>query len=138
MKTFFRALSALLFLTAAAYFSLPVPMEEGRTYYYAGRSSSSEMIEREDLVERYPGLLLGFMVKAASVYVPGNCDADEILKRYSAWVLFTRESEGLSEYYCFSPKMRAGITLKGREVNFHLAVGKSGYSIGTPMIFGGY
>ncbi|MBP5193556.1 MAG: hypothetical protein J6126_02365 [Clostridia bacterium] len=138
MKTFFCAAATLFFLSAAAYFSLPILETEGKTYFYAGRSSLAEMVGRADYIKTYDYPLSLLSVKAESAYVPGECEVDKLLEKYSAKVLFSRESEGLKEYYCFSSKMRAGISVRGRTVNLHIAVAKDGYSIGTPLIFGGY
>lgn len=126
---------AMCFVCAAfAYALTRLPVFAGEGYEFSSGTSSSAHIERTDAPFSYK---LFHAVAGESARFPGDVRA-QLIASYRAEVLFCEEACGVTNYYCFSPLLGAGILLDGRQVNLHIAVGGGQTAAGTPVIFGGF
>lgn len=140
MRTFLCTVCAAAMLLIAAYSAIPSLEGEHKTFY-GGRYSGAEMVSESEYKEAHGvlGLCINyFPVKAESAYFDGTPDIGEILGRYSARVVFEERVGDIVNYYCRSYSLPAGVRLKGKEINLHVAAGPHGYSVGTPIVYGGY
>jgi len=120
-------------------------IEGERTYFLD--SSSSQALRKTELSLRDIGRVKGECVRVDFSKEEGgryalNNDYDAlaqgIAERYSAKILFTEEVCGVTSYYAYTPLWEDFITVGNKRVNLHIAVKKTGYAVGTPMIFDGY
>ena len=81
--------------------------------------------------------LVRFDIRGESVRYEGDRFA-ELQKEFSAEVRFTERAGGVVNYYLYSPKLKSGVVLEGREINLHIAVSETQTAVGTPLIFGGF
>lgn len=69
-------------------------------------------------------------------------DGDYIRKKiteYGATFLFEENVDGTTVRYYYSPEIGGGKTVNGKKVNLQTAESENGcYTIGTPLIFGGF
>ena len=114
---------------------------DGQTTFYSSRSSCAERFTQSGL-DGEKSLLFSFYnfakTRAESVYVSGKCDVESLLKKYSAKVQKIERAEGVTCYYCYSPRLSGGVNLFGKRINLHVAVAEYGYTVGHPLIYGGY
>ena len=126
---------AMCFVCAAfAYALTRSPVFAGEGYEFSSGTSSSAHIERTDAPFSYK---LFHAVAGESARFSGDVCA-QLIASYRAEVLFCEEACGVTNYYCFSPLLGAGILLDGRQVNLHIAVDGGQTAAGTPVIFGGF
>ena len=108
----------------------------GNAVYYSERSSLADTECADEYLLSH-GVSF-YHIKAESAYFAQKRDVLEILKEYRARVVFTERVGGVMNYYCRSYLLPLGERLKGKVVNLHVAVSDSGYTVGTPIIYGGY
>ena len=135
-RTFFGIAAVIACLACAvfAYALARMPLFDGNGYEFSVRSSSSAQIVRTDSPYLYK---LFHRVAGESARFSGNA-FEPLRARFRAEVVFTEESCGVVNYYCFSPLLGKGIALCGEEINLHIAVGKEQTAVGSPIIFGGF
>lgn len=63
---------------------------------------------------------------------------DDFLKRYDCKLLFIEEVEGVVTKYYYSPKISVYKPVNGKKVNVQTAVSEEIFTIGSPLIYGGY
>ncbi|MBP5307567.1 MAG: hypothetical protein J6Z34_00335 [Clostridia bacterium] len=132
---------AFIMLAAAAavlYFSKPLLKEKGNVYYYTAASSVSGRVAESEYAESFSGRINFLSVKGESAFNAGECNVNAVLGKYRARPVRVVTTGGVTDYYCYSTLLGGGITLFGRTVNFHLSVADYGYSVATPLNFGGY
>ncbi|MFR5101675.1 MAG: YwmB family TATA-box binding protein [Christensenellaceae bacterium] len=153
IKQFFSAAAALL---ASLFIGLTVCLMNvsafsgGRsTYYLYSPSSQAEISETLELCDL--AALSGESVVYLDVGAKGSLTeegkglsaegkeiAEKIIKRYRAKLCFAEEISETVSYYCYSPMLKGGVVLRGKKINFHIAVRTESIVLGTPIIFGGY
>ena len=124
-------------LAATLYFAKPTLTETAETFYYSSASSVSERVSEREY-GFFPRNINYLPVKGESAFIPGECDVNAVLDKYSAKPLKITETNGVTDYYCYSTLLGGGIRLYGKTVNFHLSVCNYGYSVAAPLNFGGY
>ena len=62
----------------------------------------------------------------------------EIVEKYDAEILFTEEACGTISFYCYAPALYAGVCVRGRTVNLHIAATEKTCAGGSPIIFDGF
>ena len=72
--------------------------------------------------------------ESCAVYAP----YEQVLKDFSATHIFSEKTDGGESHYAYSPKIRYKTYIKGRAVNIHYHVGKSGNKLGSPLIYGSF
>ena len=136
---FYAVFTALAAFATLLYFAKPQLREETETFYYFSASSASGRISATEYDgEGFFGAVNYLPVKAESAFTAGECDVEAIFAKYNAKPVKTVVTGDITDYYCYSTLLRGGMILYGKTVNFHLAVGPYGYSVGTPLIYGGY
>ena len=129
------ALLVILCAVFALYLSRAPVFEQGEGYELSYGQSSSAKTERTETP--FLDKLIHGTVAGESVRYRG--DRYEKLKaQFSAELLFTEESNGVVNYYLYSPRIAGGVQLYGKTVNLHIAVGSEQTAAGTPLIFGGF
>lgn len=113
---------------------------EGRYTFYCNSASSQAKI-----VNCYSGCavfykyILGDSLTGERVTYQGGRSVESVLEEYAAAVLFTEDTDGVKNYYCYSSAFPYATELYGETVNLHIAVNASGsVALGTPLIFGGF
>ena len=140
--------SLRMFVTAVFCFLLVLAPQVGRksllftkgTSYtlYAGRTGSdAQIIVCERGEEGRTKLITPDVTGESTEYDSAEAAFAE-LKRLGAETVFTERIGEITNYYAYSPRLGGGVTLYGKKVNVHVAVGRSGAAIGSPLIFGGY
>ena len=116
-----------------------------RTYFLD--SSSSQALRKSSISLQDVGRVKGERVNVAFSQEDGGRYASkedydrlahEIADKYKAKILFTEEVLGTVSYYAHTWIWSDGIAVNGQKVNLHIAIGESGYVVGTPLIFDGY
>lgn len=104
-----------------------------RTYYLD--SASSQGLQ----TSRLEGLDF-LRVKGESVFIASDTQphVQEIIKSYGASVVWTEQIDGVTSYYCYTPRWKETVVVNGRRVNLHIACVNGGFALGSPIIFGGY
>lgn len=129
------------FITAAAIFCLLFvyaltsvsAFPDGERYeYYKGTSSEETVLSRSPLDKLF---LSG--ISGESVRYTGD-RAEELISRFRAEILFTEETAGVINYYCYSPAFKNAVHIGNETVNLHIATSGSETAAGTPIIFGGF
>ena len=123
--------AALLLVRGAR--SAPV-FEPGIAYELYTGSSSEEIVRTGSpfLIK-----LLRTDIRGESTRYAGD-RAEELIASFDASVCFVEEAAGVTNYYCYTPRLGHGIALFGHTVNLHIAVGDGYTAAGTPIVFGGY
>ena len=141
MKTFYCVLASVTMFAISIFSASPKLNIDGYATFYSDRSSCAERLPQSNLDEEMD-LLFSFFhyekTKAESVYVSGECDVDGLLKKYAATLQKTEYVDGVTCYYCYSPRLGGGVNLFGKRINLHVAVAQYGYMVGYPFIYGGY
>lgn len=101
--------------------------ETKATYYYERNNSSATPSQTVRL-----SLCTG---QSASF---GTACASFLIETYEATILKKEEAEGVTNYYCFSPRFPKGIRLFGEIVNLQIAESDQRTCVGTPIIFGSF
>ncbi len=109
--------------------------EEGESYTFYSEKNSSCKAYVTDAPAR-DKLILG-KTAGESVFYEGN-RLQELAEKFEAKLLFTEKACGVTNYYCYSPKLRDFVYLSGCAVNLHIAVSEDRTAVGTPLIFGGF
>ena len=125
----------LFYLLLAVIVMLPFTYSSGNlenylddVYVYIGSNGSdAKMLKAED----YTGEVSG-----KSGVLKSNVDLNRLLKDFNAELMFTEEVLGVKNYY-FSCNLPFSVSLYGKKINLHIAVGEKTV-VGTPIIFGGY
>ena len=140
MKIFSCVFSAVVLLAAMLYISSPPLSEDGEKAVYYSQNSSGSFEKECDFYAKYGVFapLKYFEIKGESVYVSGECNVSDVLNKYSATAIYRSDAGGVTCYYCYSPRLAGGVRLKGKTINLHIAVSGEGYTVGTPIIFGGF
>lgn len=68
----------------------------------------------------------------------GEAFAQEMIRSFRAVVLETETLDGVTSYYCYSPRLGDTTVLFGCKINLHIAVKGDLVKVGSPIIFGGY
>ena len=97
------------------------------------KSSLAKQIQFERL---NPISFLGITGESCTVYE--DLQIEELLKDFNAVIIHEEKLEGLTNYYCYSPKIKHGIKILGKTVNLHIAKSNEKTVLGTPIIFGSY
>lgn len=141
MQKFKRAAVALgiaalsVICAAFAYALRRAPaFSSGERYELYYTASSSELME-ETNAPFYRKLLS--VTAGESVRYSGD-RYQQIKEQFRAELLFREETEGIVNYYLYSPLLGDGVLLNGYAVNLHVSVGAEQTAAGTPLIFGGY
>ncbi len=64
--------------------------------------------------------------------------AEEILREYGGYNLWTEEVDGILSYYAQSEKLDRQVRIGQKIVNLHIALDGERVAVGTPLLFGGY
>lgn len=107
---------------------------EGKEYYDAAHSSAKKINADDRAIDIIKVIGAG----AESVTLALECSLDEILARYNAHVVFTESVGEVTSYYCRAYALGGGVRIRGRIINLHVASAPYGYTVGTPIICGGY
>ena len=100
------------------------------TYYLDSASSQSLVKTRLSFSDI-------FRVRGESV-VTAERDLESIANRFQATLVAVEETDGAVSYYYVVEAWQYGISLNGKRVNLHIAVGNDRVVVGTPVIFGGF
>lgn len=77
-------------------------------------------------------------VEGEGCTVKEGITAEEIMRAFSATVVFGEETEDGISYYCYSENIRYRENLKGKEVNLQIFESSRGIKIGAPLIYGSF
>ena len=109
------------------------PDLDGKRTFFLDSASSQGL--RKDCIS----ILDIFRVKGECVRLDAcQYNAESLLVRYQAEVLFKEEVAGRVSYYCYTEKWGGGLCINGYKVNLHIAVGEEEMVVGFPIIFDGY
>lgn len=132
-------LSAVVFLFVAVLNTSAFPFEVKKEYYLSSASSQAVIVNDLSIFE------LPF-VRGESIRI--DCTGEsvqeretlvqDLLAKYKANVLKIEIYADGASYYCYSAKLKQGISLDGKTVNLHVVVKNGEVILGTPIIFGGY
>jgi hypothetical protein len=117
-------------------------IEGERTYFLD--SASSQGLQKTNLslldIARVKGECVTTTISnyAGGRYLMKEEIAQEIISKYGAEALFFEEVNGIYSCYAYTDKWADGIYINGQKVNLHVAVGEECFTIGTPIIFGGF
>lgn len=100
---------------------------DGKTILYS-KSYSSLFEEEEDFTFYYTG---------ESIELETEQDANELIDRYSAKMIFTEQTDNGESFYYYTEKLPIYKYINGKRVNLHIHVGKK-ITVGYPIIFGSY
>ncbi len=131
MKDVLTCLAFACVIAVAFFCRFPQLKESGDGVFYDAQDSTAHTVSAEQGT-------FGGAVKAESFFIREECDLNALLKKYRARVVFKSFQNGMTEYYCYSFALCGGLRVNGQLVNLHVAVAEYGYSVGTPLIFGGY
>ena len=133
----------LLAVRTAFAMLISVNLQKGSVFPYAGRheayllknSSSCQILSLsgEEVNERLFSL---FRLKGESVTLDCMEDAEKIVRRYHARLLFEESAEGVRSVYYYTPKLRGYKLINGEKVNLHIAYAVGRTVVGTPILFG--
>ena len=142
MKSIFATVAALLSFAAACCIQVDTsPIlsgADGDYNLYFGTSSSQCRILSVDKGEYARGFYDRAGVKGISV---NNVDGDFIkseIEKLNAQLVFTEIVGGVVVKYYYSTKIPAYKRVNGKKVNLQTAESKDNYTIGSPLIFGGF
>ena len=139
-KTIFAfAVSVVLFLSIVLLSATAFPFE-GQKEYYLSSASSQSLIKSELSLSDLP-LLRGESVRVSLEGETANSQQaylNELLEVYKATILKMETCEDGISYYCYSARLRQGVSLDGVTVNLHIVVKDREMVVGTPLVFGGY
>lgn len=62
----------------------------------------------------------------------------EFLSSMNAELVFKEDTEEGTSYYAYSNRIRYKRTVCGKVVNLHVFIGKSGVTVGSPIIYGSF
>ena len=65
-------------------------------------------------------------------------EAFEQIKKYNASFKFMEDCGDIQNYYFYSPKLYAAVSLSGIHITLHVAIKSNNISMGSPLIFGGF
>ena len=103
-----------------------------KTYYLF--DASSQALQKRTL--RFRDV---FFVRGQSVaFENAELEIESLLQEYAAQTLVMETVGNVTSYYCYSPVFGAGVSVNGYEVNLHIAKSGTRYTLGTPIIFGGF
>lgn len=77
-------------------------------------------------------------IKGQSLTTRDKDYIDDFLKKYDCELLFTEEVEGVVTQYYYSPKISTYKPVNGKRVNVQTATRECFFTIGSPLIYGGY
>ena len=67
-----------------------------------------------------------------------NFSVENFFSEFNAKIIFEEQTDFGISYYGFSPAIKYRKEIHNEIINLHVFVGKSGITIGTPIIFGGF
>ncbi|MBQ8426337.1 MAG: hypothetical protein IJX16_01080 [Clostridia bacterium] len=73
-----------------------------------------------------------------SCKIVGQFDLTTFLEEMGASMVFTEQTEQGVSYYAYSRRIRYNAFINGSDVNLHVFIGKSGVTVGSPLIFGSF
>ena len=79
-----------------------------------------------------------FIVKGESFTAPLNYDYKKLLEELNAKIVMTEDASEGNSYYAYSKKIRYCKTINDKKINLHIFVGKTGITVGTPIIYGSF
>ena len=131
-----------IFCFKALYLSRFSEMEGERTFFLD--TASSQGLQQKELslmdVMRIKGECaeMDISIYAGGRYASSEEIAQEIAQKYHAVIMFQEEVCGVVSYYAYTAAWTDSVSLYGRTINLHIAVGAEKVTVGAPMIFGGY
>lgn len=131
-----KQIAVLLCVVAFVGYAIKPCIKGENKQYFTEASSTANPYTQGEFNKRYGVALC--KIRAESAFFPQKRDICEIIKGYRAHVVFTERVDGITNYYCHSYALPVGIRLKGKSVNLHVAVADYGYTVGYPIIVGGY
>ena len=142
MKSFISAVAALLSFAAACYVQVGADRilsgADGDYNIYVGTASSQCAILSVGKEEYESGLYDRAGVTGISV---NNVDGDYVkseIDKLNARLVHTEIVGGVVVKYYYSTKIPAYKRVNGKKVNLQTAERSDNFTIGTPLIFGGY
>ena len=133
------ALFSLVLLAAPQFLDRRLLFEGAESYVFYTQSASSQA---EMLFADAQNAL---SVKRSATHLTGESacfsSAEQAMaqaEKYEAQLLFTQTTGDVTDYYYYSPRLGAGVTLRGKSVNLHISLRGDAGCAGSPIIFGGY
>ena len=105
---------------------------QGERTFYLHSASSQAQIKRTLSLSDFDD------IKGESITLNEKIDLESVLKKYDAYIVMEETCGETTSYYCYSPRFFRGVTLGGKRVNLHIAIGAETTTLGTPIIFGGF
>ena len=144
VRNFFKTvlaifLSAVLFLFMAILTVTAFPFEGQKEYYLS--SATSQCLIKPCLSLTDLPFLRGESIRVTLEQETANSQQaylNELLEVYKATILKVETFECGVSYYCYSARLRKGVSLDGVTVNLHIVVKDREMVVGTPLVFGGY
>ncbi|MBE5756623.1 MAG: hypothetical protein E7342_02370 [Clostridiales bacterium] len=65
-------------------------------------------------------------------------ETKKVIENLNAKIVFIEEIGETTNYYCYTNKLKYGVTLKKQRVNLHLSTTNGKITLGTPLIFGSF
>ncbi len=121
---------SMLFLVGFSYFAVKIP--ENAIIVTNGKSSG-DFIKFSEIE---PSTLIN--ADGGCFYFESAQDCFQIIKELGAKKVHYFYDGEIENYYFFTEKLPKKEILAGKNVNIHLAVKKSGATLGVPLIYYGY
>lgn len=130
------ALACLTLFCTAALTNAPV-FNGGKSYrFYVGNTSQNcKEIFTDAAKAPLTKLFLKDVNGESTTY--DKLDLENFLTAVNGEILFTEELSDSVNYYC-KANLPYSVILYGEEINLHVCVKKSGVTVASPIIFGGY
>ncbi len=102
--------------------------------YLESNSSNARIVEVEkEEIKKY-------IYKTGEAIFIENCnlDIENLLKDFSAEIVFAEHTEQGVSYFAYSKKIKGEKRIKGERINLHLHQSEVGVKMGTPLIYGSF
>lgn len=76
--------------------------------------------------------------RGESCKINGSFDLQSFLSEFDAQLVFTEQTEQGVSYYAYSNKVKYKQQIKSKPINLHVFIGKSGVTVGSPIIYGSF
>ncbi len=108
---------------------------ESYTFYLGDTSKNCRVITANSQVAALTRLTLTDVCGESATF--SALDIDEFLNGVNGEIIFSEELSDSVNYYC-KADLPYSVTVYGEEINLHICVKKSGVTVASPIIFGGY
>lgn len=113
------------------------------TFYLYSANSNAQIVSFK--LQESACKFNAFMVKGESLFLPFNKNESAVneyigslLSEYNAKLQLIESASFIDSEYYYTNKITNYVIINGNKVNIHVAKGRSGITVGTPIIFGSF